>query len=737
MRNINLCILLVLLISIPSELLSMEKTHHYITSANGYSAIVYDEIQRRINMFFPHIYKNYDYEREVRNIAYDTYFGILIGSKGFWLSERDEPFLELGYIPRSGIIHTKRILEGLEVDEYFFAPMTLNASGMIMLIKIRALSDVNTLSIFSLHNFHMGLTETGTDFKSEHIIYDSSDIFFETSSTSRYTVAYKPLTENSIHSTNPTNPYSILKSGNHLSNIDDSGEVDDAVCGFEKDFSNLKSGDERWFGVLITYRDDKDFESIISTVKDFIKNSDPEELLNAEILFWEKHLDSLDQKFIDMSKDDALLNSAAVLLKMAQVREDNTDTRRPYGQILASLPPGMWNITWLRDMMYSIYALIDIGSQKDALDAMKFILNADTGYFKEYVGLDYKFSVCRYFGDGREESDTNEDGPNIEFDGPGLFLIGVAKYIERYGRDDLYQFRDVIYSGFADVLIGLIDNEGLIRKDSSIWERHLNGKEKHFTYTQITALSGLCAASYIAERFGDTEKSLHYRTAYQNLRKNISEKLIHQDDYLVSSLEEFQSYAGYLDASVVEAINFGIFGPDSTISKSTLNILKNLKTAGGGYKRNDDGDWYDRQEWLFIDLRIADAYKRAGDSIQSQNLIDRAKEYTTTNNSQFPELITEDGKSVTGAIPMIGFGAASYILANIDTGFIGCNSEPADASTDYTDIIEEDYTDNPTIEGNESMGLDTGIHFDIPIPDNNDSDVQKESGLGCGCNLID
>jgi len=350
--------------------------------------------------------------------------------------------------------------------------------------------------------------------------------------------------------------------------------------------------------------------------------------------------------------------------------------------------------------MYSLYALIEIGAREEALGGIRFILNADVGYYRNYVGTDYQFSVCRYYGNGMEESDSNEDGPNIEFDGAGLFLIALAKYISDFGTDDIKDYAGKIFSGFADVLVYLIDEEGLVRADSSIWERHLNGKEKHFTYTQITALSGLCGAIYIAERLNLTEKSKEYRRAYETLRKNIFGKLVHKENFFVSSLEEYKSYSGYLDAAVIEAVNFGIVLPDDIIAGKTLNVMKNLRTSGGGYKRNDDGDWYDRQEWVFIDLRIADAMKRVGYDEEALNLVERIRIYTETNNYQFPELITEDGTSVAGSIPMIGFGAAAYILAAFESGYSYCGPDSTDAGFDSTDIIsdEEKISDETSSE---------------------------------------
>ncbi|MCX7943799.1 MAG: glycoside hydrolase family 15 protein, partial [Deltaproteobacteria bacterium] len=531
-----------------------------------------------------------------------------------------------------------------------------------------------------------------------------------------------------IHSATPINPYDVLNAGGRLKNIEDTGIVDDAVCGFEKDFFNIKAGSEVWFGVLILYNENSDLKEILSTIKVFTQNKRVQDYLGAEMDFWQEFFNSLDTRYRELMDSDNILSTAVVFLKMAQVREENTEVAKPNGQIVASLPPGMWNITWLRDMVYSILALIEIGARKEALDAIRFTLNADVGYYKDYVGVEYQFSVCRYFGDGMEESDSNEDGPNIEFDGAGLFLIAISKYVMKYGMDDIKDYADTVFKGFADVIVSLIDEEGLVKKDSSIWERHLNGKEKHFTYTQITALAGICGAIYLAEEMNAHHKTKIYKDVYKILRENIFNKLVHKDNYFVSSLEEFKMYVGYLDASVVEAINFGLVEPNNIISRKTIDVMKNLKTIGGGYMRNDDGDWYDRQEWVFIDLRIASAMKKIGNEDSANKLIMRIKNYTESNNSQFSELITENGISVAGSIPMIGFGAGAYILATLGESYKRCTLASIDGGLEIgSDNLLEDeayFKD----EGDHALVIGGETSFDT----SNDNHI-----AACSCSIIE
>ena len=57
-----------------------------------------------------------------------------------------------------------------------------------------------------------------------------------------------------------------------------------------------------------------------------------------------------------------------------------------------------------------------------------YYLDAEAGRFQQWMELagyslpPYQISLVRYYGFGVEETDFNEFGPNLEFDGFGLFL---------------------------------------------------------------------------------------------------------------------------------------------------------------------------------------------------------------------------------------------------------------------------------------------------------------------------
>ncbi|MBP7652470.1 glycoside hydrolase family 15 protein [Candidatus Dependentiae bacterium] len=411
------------------------------------------------------------------------------------------------------------------------------------------------------------------------------------------------------------------------------------------------------------------------TVSDCAINVSPEKLLNEEINFWKQwHKKSRYPE--KLTKPQKILYSQSLaVLKMGQCREKG----KSYGQILASLPPGMWNICWIRDASYAINGLIYAGHYKEAKEALNFFLDADCGKYikfkvdEEEVGLKipYQISVCRYFGNGTEESDGGND-PNIELDGFGLFLWTLENYIKLSGDIEFLKKNwGIISEKIADVLIVNIDYEkNVIRRESSIWERHIrsNGKEngmKYFTYTNITAIKGLRASSYLAELIGNKYKQHQYSNAAETLISGFMKHQVDEKSKIVKNSIEKKEVDSYVDGSVVESINFEIIEKKSKIAQNTISAFDNylkMKNRDIGYFRNCDGTHYDNQEWVVIDLRIAAALKKMGYNSKSKKIIKWITDQSKKNYNIIAELYNETTADYEGAVPMCGFGPGAYIL---------------------------------------------------------------------------
>ena len=112
-----------------------------------------------------------------------------------------------------------------------------------------------------------------------------------------------------------------------------------------------------------------------------------------------------------------------------------------------------------------------------------------------------------------------------------------------------------------------------------------------------------------------------------------------------------------------------------------------LRIKGGrpGYIRLNTADPYENQEWVFVDLRIANAHILFGDKASATTLLAFVTEQAAINNNTIPEMysnklqmdkVTDNFKSSNiwcncirdkddqyiGAIPMVGYGSAAYII---------------------------------------------------------------------------
>ncbi|MEO8876692.1 MAG: glycoside hydrolase family 15 protein, partial [Polyangiaceae bacterium] len=295
-----------------------------------------------------------------------------------------------------------------------------------------------------------------------------------------------------------------------------------------------------------------------------------------------------------------------------------------------------------------------------------------------------------YFGNGTEESDPNADGPNIEFDGFGLFLWSLHEYVKASGDTaTLTAWWPVVQAKIADVLVHLQEPSGLIAADSSIWEVHWNGKQKHFAYTTITAATGLCAAADLAKMMSASTQAATYLAAGQKARDAVLTSLRAPDHTIGQSTESLAAKTNWLDAAAIEAVNFGLIDPTRETSLATLGSMKRglIPPSGQGFMRNDDGAYYDSQEWVFVDFRAVHALGLAGDS-SGVNLFSWNVAQATDNFLELSELHDATTADYAGASPMIGFGAGAYLISLIDRGapvLPACESfasEPGGTNTD-------------------------------------------------------
>jgi GH15 family glucan-1,4-alpha-glucosidase len=646
----------------PARAQDPHQSFYQLVTSNGFVVVNYntEDTARRTDAYLEHPFRYWDdniAQTQTRDLCYDTYFGVRVGGSATWLTEL--PINSAAYIPGTGVIRVEQTYQGLTVRHHVFAPFGPDYPLAVMALQVEneTANPSAAVSIFSIHNFHLGSgrPDPGTD--GERIQWDGTS-YTETGAGGA-AVVYRPVPAPSHYACSPNNPYPAVQAGQDLTDTADSGVMDDAVAGFQWDATPMQPNESAWAAVVIghnVFANDAEVKTAIST---YVSGKDPQILLTDETDQWAAWITGAPAALT--AAEQALWVQSEVILRMGQVREPGG----PYGQILASLPPGNWNIAWVRDMSYAIVGLARSGHPQEGWDALEFMLNADSGYYESYVGYPYQISITRYFGNGTEESDSNADGPNIEFDGFGLFLWALSEVVMRLRTAPVATYWPVIRDEIADVLVALQDPAtGLIAADSSIWEVHWNGRQKRYTYTSLAAARGLCAAAEIAELSGDQARADNYRQTSQSIREALILHSVDSNGVLAQSYEELIGNSGYLDAAVVEGLNWGMLDPAGPVAQATLDaIVSNLRPPSGrGFFRNDDGGWYDSQEWVFVDLRSALAFSLGGRQAVTDDLKSWITDMAAFNYNLIAELHDENNADYRGEVPMVGFGAGAYII---------------------------------------------------------------------------
>lgn len=700
---------------------------------------------------------------KARDLLFDAYFGLRANGQQQWLSTAAT---KSGYDGASGIVSFEQVALGLDLTTYVFAPRGLPHASFVMALHIKNAGSaaVNGVSAFSLHNFHLGFGRPGVMQKlqpnGETVVvstnHDIEERAFAGAVVARPVGSVSRAAAWTPSSPTANNAWQVVNAGGTTNLVDQSGNLgpaDDWATAYQFDIGALPAGGDAWVAVVVAHHGDPFAAPTVQSWLDaYVGTQTAKGLVDAERAAWAAFQQSLTMPAGLSADEQAVLRQAAVVLDMAQVRERQTylravltndsDVRKSrfplvdggttlpgdvqhkgYGAVLACLPPGEWTYAWIRDGAYAASAMATLGMTDASRDALRFYLDAEGGRFRNWTELSsysmppYVVSLTRYVGFGVEETDFNSFGPNLEFDGFGLFLWALRQHELRTGDTSLADARwNDVASKVADALVALVDPAtGLMRKDSSIWETHWNGRERAWAYTNITAARGLCDAAAIAERKGDTARATTYRQAGMALRHAIATKLTDASGALASNAEELASGSGYLDAAVLDGIALGLFHPQGRVATATLTALEALRVpAGPGWARNDDrvdhasgtdlspwGSEYDSAEWVVTDLRGEVALRAAGNTTGASQLLDWVTAQAKTNANLIPETFDEGTGAWKFNAPMVGFGAGVYALALAHRG--GVALEPACGA----------YEDAPSMDG----GVDAGMQMDAGTPD--------------------
>jgi len=663
----------------------------WIVSANGHGALVVnldpavlpagDDHDNYRYMLYVHPYQTWGLNGggqavNTRDVLYDTFAGLRVDGVGKWLDGVARDYA--GYHGQDGIPYWVQTVDGLRVETFLYAPWQLDRPAVVMLTRVtNPGTTARQVSVYNVHNWHVGTTQDDShrfpNTTGESIARDGETGGLMEQAAGGAVFHYPLGTVGhyaAAAAASASDPWTRLNAGQDLGDEGSIDEGDNRVSGFQGPDETLEPGETAWFGVVSAFDPYKDLTALKNDVVGAFGGLDAEQALaaaKAEWAAWRK-----EPPAGLSAAERTVYRTAEAVLRMGQVWET---TDKSKGQILASLPPGMWATSWPRDMAYSISALVRSGHYPEARAALEFMLLADANGYKTFehngtqvgVGADYRISVCRYFGRGMEESDWNADGPNVEFDGFGLFLRVLGEYVQASGDTTIVEsYWTTIRDQIANVLVGLQAGNDMIRPDSSIWEVHWNGRQKQYTYTSLTAATGLCMASQIADARGSATEAAAWAGAARDIMAAIPGNAM-DGEFVAQSVEELAGDSGYVDAAVIEAFNWNLMDPAGDAAAATIDgLLGGLTVPNAiGLARNDDGGWYDSSEWILIDLRVSGALRALGGetaTARADQMLDWVTAQARANMGLIAELHTRDGSNYDGAVPMVGFGAGAYLL---------------------------------------------------------------------------
>jgi len=413
--------------------------------------------------------------------------------------------------------------------------------------------------------------------------------------------------------------------------------------------------------------------------------------LSAEALA-RREIDELEKWRVKPAADFAseqerhLWRQSEVMLRMAQSREPNLEGRFGNGLIVAALPDGVFFTPWVRDMAWATVALARMGHRNEARAAVLAYFNArPTGKMRtETKGVDYQISVVRYFGDGAEEPFfTQEGSTNIEFDDWGEALWVLGEYLKRFDDQELLRantYRGKLYESARDFIVKplLANTERygpgvIVDADTSIWEERQKDK-KHFAFSTAAAIFGLREFAEMARQVGDEKTRVDVLGKVDELQKGFDAAFT-KEGHLHGTLEP--GVKNDIDGALIPIINFGVVKDDAII-RDTVQRMKLLKVVSGGYRRvrgtyTDPAIyeyWYEQEEFVFVDLNVAELYRRMGRTAEADAMLARIVNKAAVDHNIIPEMYVAvpcklfPGKigDPTGALPMVGYGAGAFVL---------------------------------------------------------------------------
>ena len=682
------CVLGLTLVPGQARAIDPVESFRYLVTGNGHGFQVFSVESNAVKEYLERPYRylranpaNPDGEGIVRrNLAFDTYFGVRAGGQSAWLATRDPS--EVGYVDETNVIRSVVTVGAIRTESFYFAPYGYDGNALVMLLRAENTGGApQAVTAYAIHNFKLGSAPNPDvpGANGESIAYDAASQTATETGPGGGTMVYAPIGGADVSSC-ATDVYATIAGGADPAPMPSCAGTD-RVNAFGRALGSIPAGESRWWGVAVLFDADGNAAAARTAWTAFLAGRAADQLLADTLAEWEAWRKP---PVPGLTPDElAVWRQSEAVLRMGQIREPYSASprRKNHGMILASLPPGGWHTGWVRDAAYALNALARTGHWDEARIGLDFFLDADAGRYGSYLNdVAYRISVVRYFGDGEEEADySGHPTRNVEIDGWGLVLWAARTYVDASGDvawlDAMTRKGDTVYdalrAGVAEPLIANLEPNGMAIADASIWEVHW-GNRQHFLYTTAATARGLCDMATIARRAGRDDDVERYRMHAERATAAITSSFFDANRVLAGSLERLATGANYRDGSTVEAFTWGLVAPSDPIATATLGAMSYLQTPAGGYKRLEgSSDQYDTDEWILIDLRASDAFRRAGDTAKADQLLDWVSGQASANYDLLPELYntrTSSGQigAYSGSIPMVGYGAGAYQMTLLD-----------------------------------------------------------------------
>lgn len=749
MRSVVVACSLAVLSAAPA--FAQTRTWNFMPTGNGYGFQIFDRTQNRIADFLEHPYRyvapgddGRTYGIGRRNLAHDIYFGVKVGSSATWLAGgcggQCTDYQSIEYERETNIIHGVTNFAGVAIDTYYYAPYGYAGNGMVMLIRVRnSGATAANVSFYAKPNMLLGNGRVDPNNDNETITWNAggtADHGEETGPGGGRAI-YVPIGGASHASCGgDSGLFNSVASGNAIGDTHNCNGGNQVLV-LQQDVTAPANG-EAWWGAAVLFlndnpnegraslfRDPRNKENILTLWNEFLAGKSAKELHESAHAEWDAWRAGSMPSQLDANETRLWRQSEAVL-RQGQVLEYD---RKNKGMMLASLPPGEWHTGWVRDGTYGVVGYSMTGHHAEAKQAMNFFLGTEGGFFDQsnYLNKEYRISVCRYFGNGWEEGDFNQDGPNIETDGFGLVLWAARLYLhyscdlawldERTWRGDT-NFEALLH--IAEDIESTIVGD-LSGPDASIWEVHWNRRQV-FAYTVAAHIRGLFDFADIAKVYGRADLDDKYRGMAQRMLDEAKVALVHAPTMSFASHTGVAGQDVHVDGSAIGFHDWQLIAPDDPLYVGTLNSFTKLITGFGGYRRLEPNlsltgqggaNTYDLSEWILLDLRIGDAWRKAGFVLQqgsyvntAETLLRKVTNHAMVNDLLVPELFDPNNGQYNGVVPMVGYGAGAWMMSQLEK--YGAGAPKYDVGFAH---CTDPCFNNPCTETNKSVCIPNGAAF--------------------------